>query len=101
MEKGARNLPRTLDEHTFLQLLEGPDAVQVYIEHFGPYFVPCVYITKPDTAECERYGIIVRNKDMFAAKTREALLEVLRDIAGDLSTIHIAQHDLPEPDRAH
>lgn len=101
MKKGAANMFLTLDEHAFLQLLEGPDAVHICGERFGPYFVPCVYITKPNTAERERYGILVRNKDIFAAKTCEALLDVLRNIAGDLSTIHFAPYDLPERDMAY
>lgn len=83
MERTIENRLLAIEEQVFLQLLDNPGTVEVRVGQVGSYFVPFVYFTPPNTAECELRGVIMRNKGMFAATSRQDLVGVLLHIAGE------------------
>lgn len=88
-ESGISALP-VMDESLFCRLLEGPGKVRVDIVMFEQYFLPFVSFCADTETPLVRYGAIVRGKsDLLAAKTAAELVGLLRDIAGESSSLEI------------
>jgi hypothetical protein len=86
----------TMDESLFYRLLEGPGKVQVDIVMLEQYFVPFVSFYADDEAPCVQYGAIVRGKsDLLAARTVAELIVLLRDIAGESTSLEICSLECP------
>lgn len=80
----------TMDESLFCCLLEGPGTVHVDIVMLEQYFVPFVSFFADNETPPVQYGAIVRGKiDLLAAKTVLELVVLLRDIAGESSSLEI------------
>ncbi|HWY36889.1 MAG TPA: hypothetical protein VNX68_19750 [Nitrosopumilaceae archaeon] len=73
----------TINEQSLNQLFQGKGKVHIRIDNFGKYYVPFVLFAEPDAGKIIPQGIIVRNDCIFAAKTKEAILSVVRDITED------------------
>ena len=89
MKKTDMDLMLTIDEQVLCQMLEGTGKIHVRIDRLGKYFVPYVFFSEADDDEIKPRGVIVRNNYLLGAETMEDVLSVLRNIAGDVSAVHI------------
>jgi hypothetical protein len=90
MNESVKPALLTMDETLFCRLLEGPGKVLVDIVMLEQYFLPFVSFCADAEAPPVLYGAIVRGKsDLLAAKTAAELVAVLRDIAGDSTSLEI------------
>ena len=90
----------TIQEKTFVQLLEGRGTVDVRIERLGRYFVPFVYFTADEARECVPHGAMMRNGDMFATHSIGDLLNVLNDLtAGAVTKVNVSMPEVADAPR--
>ncbi|RFP10953.1 hypothetical protein D0T24_28075 [Duganella sp. BJB480] len=90
MNESVKPALLTMDETLFCRLLDGPGKVLVDIVMLEQYFLPFVSFCADAETPPVRYGAIVRGKsDLLAAETAAELVGVLRDIAGDSTSLEI------------
>lgn len=96
MSESVKPALLTMDESLFCRLLEGPGKVQVDIVMLEQYFLPFVIFYADNETQPVQYGAIVRGKsDLLAAKTVAELVVLLRDIAGESTSLEISPLECP------
>lgn len=91
-----------IDESLFYQLLGGAGTVHVDISCIEDHFVPFVSFSVDDEGGRIPCGAIMRNQDdLLAEESLDELIDVLRDMAGDSTSLRINYPDEAEYIPAH